>query len=71
MANKSLDVRLKVNSSRFNKWYEIRRFTDYDIDLDLESDADAFKFTISNPGGICTGLFSRFDKMMIESKIFS
>lgn len=66
MANKPLNVTLKVNSSRFDKWYQIRRFTDYSIDLDLESDADAFKFTISNPGGICTGLFSKFDPIIIE-----
>ena len=47
-------------------WYEVHRFTDYSIDLDLETDSDAFKFTLLNPNGIYTGLFSKFDEVTIE-----
>lgn len=65
MANEPLDIKLKVNSSRFGKWYEIHRFISYSIDLDLEADADIFKFTIMNPNSVCTGLFSKFDDVEI------
>lgn len=56
----------RVNSSRLGGWYEIHRFTDYSIDLELETDADAFSFTILNPNGIYTGLFSKFDDITLE-----
>lgn len=56
----------KVFSSRFNKWYEVHRFTNYSVNLELETDADAFKFTITNPNGIYTGLFNKFDDITIE-----
>lgn len=60
------NILLRVYSSRYKKWYEVRRFVKYSIDLDLETDADAFSFTILNPNGINTGLFSKFDKVTIE-----
>lgn len=60
------NILFRVNSSRFGKWYEVHRFTDYDIDLDLETDADAFSFTLLNPNGIYTGLFNKFDDIIIE-----
>lgn len=66
MANYNTNILFKVNSSRFGNWYEIRRFTDYNIDIDLDTDADAFSFTLSNPNGVYTGLFSKFDNVSIE-----
>lgn len=60
------NILFKVNSSRFGGWYEVHRFTDYNIDLDLETDADAFNFTLLNPNGVYTGLFSKFDDVTIE-----
>lgn len=60
------NVLFRVNSTRMNKWYEVHRFTDYSIDLELETDADAFSFTLLNPNGIYTGLFSKFDDITIE-----
>jgi prophage tail gpP-like protein len=60
------NILFRINSFRFNKWYEIHRFTEYSIDFELETDADAFRFTISNPNGIYTGLFSKFDEITIE-----
>lgn len=60
------NILFKVNSSRLGGWYEVHRFTDYNIDLDLETDADAFNFTLLNPNGVYTGLFSKFDDITIE-----
>lgn len=60
------NILFRINSARLNNWYEIHRFTNYSIDLDLETDADAFKFTISNPNGIYTGLFSKYDDITLE-----
>lgn len=60
------NILLRVNSSRLGKWYEIHRFTEYSINMELETDADAFNFTIANPNGIYTGLFSKFDDVTIE-----
>lgn len=60
------NILFRVNSSRMKGWYEVHRFTDYNIDLDLETDSDAFKFTLLNPNGIYTGLFSKFDEITIE-----
>lgn len=60
------DVSLKVYSSRLKSWYQVHRFTDYDIDFDMDTDTDAFKFTLLNPNGVCTGLFSKFDDTVIE-----
>lgn len=60
------NILFRVNSSRFGGWYEVHRFTDYSIDIDLETDADAFNFTLLNPNGGYTGLFSKFDEVTIE-----
>lgn len=60
------NILFRVNSSRLGKWYEIHRFTSYSINLELETDSDAFNFTILNPNGIHTGLFSKFDDITIE-----
>ena len=60
------NILFRVNSSRLGKWYEVHRFTDYSIDLELETDADAFSFTLLNPNGIYTGLFSKFDDITLE-----
>ena len=60
------NILFKVNSSRLGGWYEVHRFVDYNIDLDLETDADAFSFTLLNPNGVYTGLFSKFDDITIE-----
>lgn len=60
------NILFRVNSSRLGGWYEIHRFTDYSIDLELETDADAFSFTILNPNGVYTGLFSKFDDITLE-----
>lgn len=60
------NILFRVNSSRLGGWYEIHRFTDYSIDLELETDADAFSFTLLNPNGVYTGLFSKFDDITIE-----
>lgn len=57
---------LRVNSSRLGGWYEVHKFTDYEINLELETDADAFRFTLLNPNGSYTGLFSKFDEVTIE-----
>lgn len=56
----------RVNSTRFGGWYEVHRFTDYSVDLELETDADAFSFTLLNPNGVYTGLFSKFDDITLE-----
>lgn len=60
------NILFRVKSSRLGGMYEVHRFTDYDIDLDLETDADAFSFTLLNPDGVYTGLFSKFDEITIE-----
>ena len=60
------NILFRVNSSRLGNWYEVHRFTDYSIDLELETDADAFSFTILNPNGVYTGLFSKFDDITLE-----
>lgn len=60
------NILFRVNSTRFGGPYEVHRFTSYSIDLDLETDADAFSFTLLNPNGIYTGLFSRFDEVTID-----
>lgn len=60
------NILFRVNSSRLGGWYEVHRFTDYSINLELETDADAFSFTLLNPNGIYTGLFSKFDDITIE-----
>lgn len=60
------NILFRVNSSRLGGWYEVHRFTDYSIDLELETDADAFRFTILNPNGVYTGLFSKFDDITLE-----
>lgn len=60
------NILLKVHSSRYNKWFEVCRFTKYSIDIDLETDADAFSFTLLNPNGVNTGIFSKFDEVIIE-----
>lgn len=60
------NILFRVNSSRLGGWYEVHRFTDYSINLELETDADAFSFTLLNPNGIYTGLFSKFDDVTIE-----
>ena len=60
------NILFRINSSRLGKWYEVHRFTDYSIDLELETDADAFSFTLLNPNGVYTGLFSKFDEVTIE-----
>lgn len=60
------NILLRVYSHRYKKWYEVHRFIKYSIDIDLETDADAFSFTILNPNGVNTGLFSKFDKVTIE-----
>lgn len=60
------NILFRVNSSRLGGWYEVHRFTDYSINLELETDADAFKFTILNPNGVYTGLFSKFDDITLE-----
>ena len=60
------NIVIRINSSRMGVTYEVHRFTDYRIDLELETDADAFEFTLLNPNGIYTGLFSKFDDIEIE-----
>lgn len=60
------NILFRVHSSRLGGWYEIHRFTDYSINLELETDADAFKFTVLNPNGVHTGLFSKFDDITLE-----
>lgn len=60
------NILFRVNSSRLGGWYEVHRFTDYSVNLELETDADAFRFTILNPNGVYTGLFSKFDDITIE-----
>lgn len=60
------NILFRINSSRMNAWYDVRRFTEYSIDMELETDADAFSFTLLNPNGIYTGLFSKFDDITIE-----
>lgn len=60
------NILFRVNSSRLGNWYEVHRFTEYSIDLELETDADAFSFTILNPNGVYTGLFSKFDDITLE-----
>lgn len=60
------NILFRVNSSRLGGWYEVHRFSDYNIDMDLETDSDAFNFTLLNPNGVYTGLFSKFDDITIE-----
>lgn len=60
------NILFRINSARMGRWYEVHRFTEYSIDFDLETDADAFNFTISNPNGIYTGIFNKFDDITIE-----
>lgn len=61
-----VNITFKVRSSRLNGWYKIQRFSEYNIDLDLETDSDMFKFKILNPNGVCTGIFSKFDDVILE-----
>lgn len=60
------NILFRVNSSRLGGWYEVHRFVNYSISLELETDADAFSFTLLNPNGVYTGLFSKFDDITLE-----
>lgn len=52
-------VQLQVGS------YTVNRFTEYRIDIDLDTDTDAFDMVFSNPNGVYSGFFNRFDKAVV------
>lgn len=60
------NTNLTVNSSRLGGKYIVHRFTEYKIDIDLENDCDGFDFVLTNPEGVYTGLFSKFDAINID-----
>jgi hypothetical protein len=57
---------IDIDSARTARTYNVRRFTEFDVSVDLETDSDAFDMVIKNPGGIYTGLFSKFDKCNVK-----
>jgi hypothetical protein len=59
-------IRIEIDSNRVGRTYEVFRFSEFHVDIDLDTDADAFDFVLKNPGGIYTGLFSKFDNCRIK-----
>jgi len=57
--------KIRIDSNRMGRTYEVFRFSEFNVDLDLETDADAFDFVLKNPGGIYSGLFSKFDNVRL------
>lgn len=58
-------ISIRVHSQRTNQWYEVNRFSEFDVDIDLDTDADTFDFVIKDPRGTYVGLFRKFDDVII------
>lgn len=61
------DTRTKVviTSLRTGITYIVYKFYEYSVDIDLETDSDQFNVVFGNPGGQYTGLFEKFDSVVI------
>ena len=59
-------VTIEIDSNRMGRTYSVFRFSEFNVELDLETDADAFDFVLKNPGGVYSGLFSKFDNCRIK-----
>jgi hypothetical protein len=54
-----------VYSRRLKMSYVVEAFREYYVDMDLDTDADQFHMVINNPGGRYTGMFNKFDPVLI------
>lgn len=59
-------MQIEIDSNRMGRTYRVFRFSEFNVEIDLETDADIFDFVLKNPGGIYTGLFSKFDKCRLK-----
>jgi len=59
-------TKLTIMSRRMGQLYEVHRFREYRIDTDLEMDADGFNMVFMNPNGVYTGVFNKFDEVILS-----
>lgn len=58
-------TKVQIYSKRVEQAYEVHYFTEYSIDIDLETDSDQFHMVFANPEGRYTGLFNKFDPIIV------
>lgn len=54
-----------IYSRRAKMSYMVEMWREYYIDMDLETDADQFHMVLNNPSGKYSGMFNKFDPILI------